>query len=243
MDVVEQIPTALHELSIEDQGEKGKNTEKQEKGFGNHGGVCAICLDKIELQEIALVKGCEHAYCVNCILQWATYSKNPTCPQCKHSFEFLNLHRSLDGSIHDYMFEESVCLLLRATWFKPLTMEDQVNAYPEIEECDFYEEEEYLDDDLDEVYLSRPSSSIRIGNRRWGDNGFVRAGRQEARPRPIHRSNVQDWDGAGTSSQTAQKEAAKAKTGRRAKRALKREAADKAAAAKHEQHLARLGRK
>ena len=27
-----------------------------------HDGVCAICLDEIELPEIALVKGCEHAY-------------------------------------------------------------------------------------------------------------------------------------------------------------------------------------
>ena len=26
------------------------------------GGVCAICLDEIVLQETALVKGCEHAY-------------------------------------------------------------------------------------------------------------------------------------------------------------------------------------
>lgn len=25
-------------------------------------GVCAICLEKIVLQETALVKGCEHAY-------------------------------------------------------------------------------------------------------------------------------------------------------------------------------------
>lgn len=36
--------------------------ENCEKGCGNHGGVCAICLDEIVLQETALVKGCEHAY-------------------------------------------------------------------------------------------------------------------------------------------------------------------------------------
>ncbi|XP_024022429.1 uncharacterized protein LOC21385087 [Morus notabilis] len=233
--------TALHHLSIEDQGEKESNLEKEQRSFGNHGGICVICLDKIALQEIALVKGCEHAYCVTCILQWATYSKNPTCPQCKHRFEFLNVHRSLDGSIHDYMFEESVCLLLRASWFKPLTVEEQANAYSEIEDFDFFEEE-YLEDDLDEVYYRSSSSSIRIGNRRWGDNGYVRGGRQEARPRPVYQSNFQD-SGAGSSSQSAQKEAAKSKTGRRAKRTLKREAADRAAAAKHESHLARLGRK
>jgi hypothetical protein len=36
--------------------------ESSERACGNHGGICAICLDKIVLQETALVKGCEHAY-------------------------------------------------------------------------------------------------------------------------------------------------------------------------------------
>ncbi|KAM7497079.1 hypothetical protein LguiA_021493 [Lonicera macranthoides] len=204
----------------------------------DHHGDCAICFDKIVLQETALVKGCEHAYCVTCILRWATYKKEPTCPQCKHPFESLNLHRSLDGSIHDYMFEESVCLLLRATWFTPLTVE-----YREEEADDFYPyayEYEDEEDDLDEVYLSR-STDLRIGNRRWGDNGYVRAGRQEARP---VRPHVHDSGGAGPSREARAKETVpKEMVGRRAKRALKREAADKAAAARHQQHLVRLGRK
>ncbi|KAB5541111.1 hypothetical protein DKX38_014085 [Salix brachista] len=175
--------------ALQDQGEMETKVESSERACGKHGGICAICLDKIVLQETALVKDCEHAYCVTCILRWATYSKNPTCPQCKHPFEFLNIHRSLDGS----------------------------------------------------------SSSLRIGNRRWGNNGYVRAGHQEARP--VHRSNFEDsgagssHSGAGSSREPKKKEAAKERTGRRAKRTLKREAADKAAAAKHQQHLTRLGRK
>lgn len=36
--------------------------DNREMGFGNHGGVCTICLDKTVLQETALIKGCEHAY-------------------------------------------------------------------------------------------------------------------------------------------------------------------------------------
>lgn len=44
------------------QGEMQSNTDNVEKRCGNHGGVCAICLDEIMLQETALVKGCEHAY-------------------------------------------------------------------------------------------------------------------------------------------------------------------------------------
>ncbi|KAJ8751261.1 hypothetical protein K2173_016442 [Erythroxylum novogranatense] len=218
---------------------------------GDNGGVCTICLDKIVLQETALIKGCEHAYCVTCILRWATYNQNPLCPQCKHPFEFLSVHRSLDGSIQDDMFVESVCLLLRATWFKPLLVDDYGYACDDSEDYFPYEfayededdqDEDDLDedvDDLDEVYFSR-SSTLHIGNRRWGNNGYVRAGRQEARP--VHRSNLQE-SGAGSSREPKQKEVATDRTGRRAKRTLKREAADKAAAAKHEQHLARLGRK
>jgi len=34
---------------------------------------------------------------VTCILHWATYSQKVTCPQCKHPFEFLTVHRTLDG--------------------------------------------------------------------------------------------------------------------------------------------------
>ncbi|XP_010926978.1 uncharacterized protein [Elaeis guineensis] len=200
-------------------------------------GFCAICLEKIVLQEMALVKGCEHAYCVTCILRWAAYNQKPSCPQCKHPFESLHVHRSLDGCIHDYMFEESVCLLLRATWFVPLTVETQEEAPEEPEDyAQYYDDQD--DDELDESYYISTSSSIRIGNRRWGDNGYVRAGRKEARP--VNRQFFDD-SGAGPSRCPKKKEPSKDATGRRAKRAQKREAAGKAAAAKHQQHLERLG--
>ncbi|KAK9273077.1 hypothetical protein L1049_017884 [Liquidambar formosana] len=225
----------LTNLTIQDQSRK----ESLQMECENHG-VCAICLDKIVLQETALVKGCEHAYCVTCILHWASYNQKPTCPQCKHPVEFLNVHRSLDGSIHDYMFEESVCLLLRATWFQPLVVEDQQEVYDEPEDFYSYEDEGDGLDDLDEDYFNS-SSSLRIGNRRWGNNGYVRSGHQEARP--VYRPNAQDMGAGSSRNHHPNKEAVKATTGRRAKRALKREAADKAAAEKHQQHLVRLGRK
>lgn len=140
------------------------------------------------------------------------------------------------NSIHDYMFEESVCLLLRASWFKPLIVVEREEPDEEAEDYYCYDDSE---EDLNEFYLGS-SSSLRIGNRRWGDNGYVSGGRQEARP--VYHPNLQD-SGAGPSRQHKKKETAeKEMVGRRAKRALKREAADKAAAAKHQQHLVRLGR-
>lgn len=149
----------------------------------------------------------------------------------------------MDHSIHDYMFEESVCLLLRAQWFTPLSVTEHINAYEETDDYIPYEEEYGDDDDsdLDEAYFNN-SASIRIGNRRWGDNGFVRAGRQHARPVTRSVTFLED-SGAGASSSQKKEATPKDKTGRRAKRTLKREAADKAAAEKHEQRLVRLGRK
>ncbi|XP_078441778.1 uncharacterized protein LOC144711653 [Wolffia australiana] len=273
-------------------------------------GICAICLDKIALQETALVKGCEHSYCVTCILRWASYnSKQPTCPQCKLPFEFLVVHRTLDGCIRDYMFDESVCLLLRAQWFVPLsvpadgvlTADEDLSHYQY--DVDF--DEEYDDHDEDEVenyYISSRISTLLIRNRRWGENGYIRGGRKQARPvnplphsvvSPGSSSSSASYKGKATATVVGSKapatmsrmaepkvlvgvtvtgeeasevqtatagmtetkmpvglagpEASKASVlaaaaGRRAKRTMKREAADKVAAAKHKQRLERLGR-
>jgi hypothetical protein len=137
----------------------------------------------------------------------------------------------MDTSLNDYMFEESVCLLLRASWFKPPP------PVPEVEDLEDYHEE---DDCFDEFYFK---SNVRIGNRRWGDNGFVRAGRREARPVGVRprAAAVSDPDEASTSSSSRQikakeKESAKDPPGRRAKRAQKREAADRASANRLQQH-------
>ncbi|KAL8140163.1 hypothetical protein V2J09_006184 [Rumex salicifolius] len=242
------LASDVDNFTVQEQG-KMKGVMERDKGcLANpcHHGICAICLEKIVLQETALLKGCEHAYCVMCILRWASYNEHPKCPQCKNPFESLHVHRSLDGSLQDYMFEESVCLLLRATWFKPLVVVHQDEPYDEF--ADVYQyvyEEEYVDvaeydDDLEDAYFNN-SASLRIGNRRWGDNGFVRSGRREARP--VHRSSIHDTAGAGAGvGSSSEPNNNKKEAGRRAKRALKREAADKAAAAKHQQLLVRMGR-
>jgi hypothetical protein len=92
-------------------------------------------------------------------------------------------------SIHDYMFEESVYLLLRASWFIPLTIEPHEEAQDDTDDLYAYyyaEEIEEDEEDLESYYMRGNSSTIRIGNRRWGDNGYVRAGRKEAQPITQH---------------------------------------------------------
>ncbi|KAE8711331.1 hypothetical protein F3Y22_tig00110299pilonHSYRG00344 [Hibiscus syriacus] len=112
-------------------------------------------------------------------------------------------------------------------------MEDREEMYDNLEVYYDYYPYEDEDDEEDEVYYTY-SPSLCIGNRRWGDSGYVRSGRQEARP--VQRSNFQDT-GAGSSREPKKKEAVKSTMGRRAKRKLKREAANKAAAEKHQEHL------
>uniref|UniRef100_A0A1J3JN51 Protein SCAF11 n=1 Tax=Noccaea caerulescens TaxID=107243 RepID=A0A1J3JN51_NOCCA len=243
----QQVVDGIQDMALPDQENK-----IHEPSFGSHGGCCAICLNEIPLQETAMIKGCEHTYCVTCILRWASYKESPTCPQCKHPFDFLSVHRALDGCIEDFLFEESVCLLLRASWFIPLDVMKQASySYGYQDDFDIpcdYEDED--DDDLEEFYMH--GSSLRIGNRRWGDNGFVRSGRQEARPVQKHSgssSSSNSSSSSGSSSCEPKDKQLKTAntTGRRAKRAMKRQAANKAAevtaAAKHEAHLVRFGRK
>lgn len=160
--------------------------------------LCAICRDRIIPEEIAQVKGCEHAYCVTCILRWASYKTDSWCPQCKHPISFLLVYKKLDGSVHDYMSEESVCLLLRASWFKPVPVETQ-NDFGEHDDYQYEYDVDEPDEDEDEYYYT---SNLRLGNRRWGDNGYVRAGRREARPvvvRQVHQMVCQTEIGSTSS--------------------------------------------
>ncbi|KAK9120938.1 hypothetical protein Syun_018555 [Stephania yunnanensis] len=120
------------------------------------------------------------------------------------------------------MLEESVCLLLRANWFEPLPIVAQVEVTDEHEEYYLFEED---DDGMDDFYLSG-SSSLRIGNRRWGSNGYVTTGRREARLV----SNEGFQQDLGSSCRTNKGNKVEIGNGRRAKRAMKREVADRAAA-------------
>ncbi|GLI58842.1 hypothetical protein VaNZ11_000607 [Volvox africanus] len=162
--------------------------------------VCAICLSAIGFEDLAIVKGCEHEYCVNCILQWALCKDAPWCPQCKTPFNYLYCYRLLDGAMSDVPVEESVCLLKRASWFveyvKTLEKGKAISAAMAAEEVlpedwtDSYQDYDGGEDDYDEdeqiekYYFSSAAGRARVvlGNRRLGENGYMRAGRLYARP-------------------------------------------------------------
>ncbi|EFJ11332.1 hypothetical protein SELMODRAFT_446999 [Selaginella moellendorffii] len=174
--------------------------------------LCAICLEKIRVEDTAQIKGCDHAYCANCILRWASYKESPWCPQCKLPFSSLFVCKTLDGRMSDFMVEESVCLLLRSTWFKPLPPA----AAQEPEDVEDYQDEDELYEE--EYYYT---SNVRLGNRRWGDSGYVRGGRKEARPVSVRQVTAGEGSASGGGKgKDVVKESVS--VGRRAKRAQKR---------------------
>lgn len=174
-------------------GEQGSAADEDDS-------LCAICLHTPALEDIAIVKGCDHTYCVKCILTWALHKEDAGwCPQCRIPFSRLITYRSLDGSLYDYPQEESVCLLKRACWFQehlrviekgksPLVGADAAPLlYSQHDEWDDYSRyyDEYDEDqEVEDYYFSSAAGRARVivGNRRWGDGGYVASGRRAARP-------------------------------------------------------------
>ena len=205
--------------------------------------TCCICLGDIPLEDFASVKGCEHMYCVGCILQWAVHveerraakpsvasgpyaaaargagggsvgAQGVPCPTCRLPFEELLTYRALDGSLRDYLLPESIRLLSRAPWCRavrarheagktPAVSSVDFDAEPEVEDYHLEDEEDYFDEadyygcNDKYAYQVRQSGAgkarVVVGNRRWGNGGYVSSGRMMARPR-------NNSSGAGSSS-------------------------------------------
>lgn len=152
--------------------------------------LCAICLEEIILEEYSEIKGCEHAYCVHCILDWAEHARkneDPRCPQCKSRFAYLLSYRQLDGAFSDFLVQESVCLLLRACWRAAKGGKQPLTGNASDAHGDLIGEDDYDDDDQDdEEDLLARHHRVLLCNRRYGANGFISNGRMLARPAPQH---------------------------------------------------------
>lgn len=91
--------------------------------------------------------------------------------------------------------QNSVCLLKRAAWFKDRaerhTLPPEDGAAPRRERS-WADEDAYDlcddddDDDLEAFYFSSAAGRARVtlGNRRFGEGGYIASGRRQARPAP-----------------------------------------------------------
>lgn len=167
--------------------EVAKAMAAEGEGEEDEGVMCAICHSSIKPLDAALVVGCEHAFCSGCILNWALQKKK--CPLCNVHFERLWLYRMIDGSFDEYLHEESVDLLHLAPWFRKAVSTHYTPPAP-TDDDDFGAE---YDEDDDEFYselehrLTARSGGGRraVGNRRWGENGWVASGRRAAVAKPV----------------------------------------------------------
>lgn len=162
--------------------------------------TCAICLGDIPLPDMAMVKGCGHIYCAKCILAWALHKENPWCPQCKQPFNYLLTYRTLDGELQDFPNEESVVLLKRARWLEDQLAASHADAAHLLEESraaddiawhDYADEYDLAEDEAIEAYYYSSAAGrarVMLGNRRFGEGGYIATGRRQARPAGQRRS-------------------------------------------------------
>jgi len=162
--------------------------------------MCAICHGNIQPLQAAMVKGCEHPFCAGCNLNWAL--KKARCPLCQTAFTHVWAYREMDGTYNDYLVESAVAVLHCAQWFKRevesrpggsavLAQPDDASAA----EDEYHEmlqhrygggaEEEYDEDYYYGLQDRLQGSARAVGNRRWGEGGFVQGGRKAAKAKAM----------------------------------------------------------
>lgn len=195
MEDIDDIIGRFDDVELQDSADscdhKGKEQESESGDL-----LCAICLCDIPLEDVAMVKGCDHMYCAYCILQWTLHNEKTFCPTCKQPFSYLLTYRGLDGSLNDFPMEESVVLLRRAHWFEDWIRASQNDASQALLEdarvaddtawMDDFDDDAYWkeDEEMEAFYFSSAAGKARIvlGNRRFGQGGFISGGHRQARP-------------------------------------------------------------
>ena len=192
-------PNPRCDSTVRSHDDEQQEEDIEDGGYCEGDLVCAICLGEIPLEDLAMVKGCDHIYCTYCILQWTLHKdvdQHSVCPTCKQPFSYLMTYRGLDGSLNDFPMEESVVLLRRAEWFESWVRESQNDACCALLEdakhaddtawMDEYDEDCYWkeDEEMEAYYFSSAAGKARIvlGNRRFGQGGYISGGHRQARP-------------------------------------------------------------
>mmetsp|Transcript_6834 Transcript_6834/g.15773 ORF Transcript_6834/g.15773 Transcript_6834/m.15773 type:complete len:144 (+) Transcript_6834:46-477(+) len=111
---------------------------------------CPVCFDKLESHNLAFLD-CSHSFCLDCVVEWC--NTKSTCPQCRTLISHISCHRRLDGTKTEHLVQESLVLMLRASW---LSCNSKHLQDVEDDE-DFWD----CDDSYDEYWGSEPSERVR----------------------------------------------------------------------------------
>jgi len=154
--------------------------------------ACAICLTRPLARDVVLVASCLHAYCAKCLVRWygverrrrerANGVSDARCPCCTRPFSCVLARRALDGSedAEGYLRSESMALLARARWCG-----GDAETEAEGEDEGWSADDDDGDDDGDDVEVEvRTRRRVVLGNRRFGNGGFVANGGSRTFARP-----------------------------------------------------------
>lgn len=70
----------------------------------NNNESCIICLESISHSNKAVIKGCSHEFCYECIRSWA--HTNLSCPLCKQEFTTLHHTFQADGTFAEEVISQ-----------------------------------------------------------------------------------------------------------------------------------------
>lgn len=160
----------------------------------------------------------------------------------------ISLNKHLDGSLSESPVKETVAMVARSSWFRAwLADREQYKGSPSCtsqhtgpsstyallqeewaeDELYSYFEQEFDEDDVEDYYVGRSTGRRHaFGNRPFGPNGYVRAGRKLAAVPKRPNSKVPSGAcGSGSSCSNSQS-THKGRTGRRAQRKAHRATSD-----------------
>ena len=216
---------------------------------------CSICLQHPHDTHQSIVPSCGHGFCAKCVLSWSQVRSN--CPLCKSAFSSLLVRRLLDGQVvtDGGWVEEPTALLSRARWVHLNPVNNRVEEMQGVfvhphgsnevgssssaysagttlsqwvdEEMEEEREKQFWEEEEREWEEHR--RGVRwLGNRRFGQNGYVSAGRMMARPA---RSIPGLSDQPCTSNHASNCNGQKAKNTRRKKKKKKKNKSNRAGSA------------
>lgn len=176
--------------------------------------LCTICHDKwASILDRATVPACNHTFCVNCLLSWATV--RGLCPNCKAPFSHLFIHRDHFGQPVSgpptatqqppFLLLSSVLLChlpwiqlshihsakhdIEASFDLPRPQPQLTSSPSSAPEYNSEDVEDEMEDRFwqeEETQYNRLMRSSRvISNRRFGPQGYISSGHMRATPRPI----------------------------------------------------------
>jgi len=204
------LESCIDDDDDEDADEDAPEDEEDEDQADFEVEPCPICFrvpgDATEddgafaVDHLCAVKGCQHKFCLSCIVTWAELRDPapPSCPTCKQDFTHIYVNRTEDGvPTGEFFREEHITVLRTVSWIqkdalalkgkKPATWVGEDDAMrPAFSMHDAYDDDYESDGDYDGAeYEDRMSHKNKQALRRMRGDGSSSGGSSSAARRIV----------------------------------------------------------